>query len=144
MVDSPGPPAAQAAGGLGFSLGDKRAVPLLEGVRDVLEEDEAERDVLVLGRVHVAAHLVGRRPQLLLEADGGAVLLLWEPYSPSTASLVTIAEYGAGRPCRRPDTRPQPLSVFGPAFAIQMLAGCERRLCTTVHPLCGTTSEVRG
>ena len=33
---------------------------LLEGVGDVLEEDQAEDDVLVLGGVHVAAELVGQ------------------------------------------------------------------------------------
>ena len=41
----------------------------LEGVGDVLEEDEAEDDVLVFGGVHVAAHLVGGLPQLLLEPE---------------------------------------------------------------------------
>ena len=41
---------------LGLELG----VLLLEGVGDVLEEDQAEDDVLVLGGVHVAAQGVGR------------------------------------------------------------------------------------
>ena len=40
---------------------------LLEGVGDVLQEDQAEDDVLVLGRVHVAPQLVGRLPELLRE-----------------------------------------------------------------------------
>ena len=40
-------------------LGCERGVLLLEGVGDVLEEDQAEDDVLVLGRVHVVAQLVG-------------------------------------------------------------------------------------
>ena len=39
------------------------AVALLEGVGDVLQEDEPENDVLVLGGVQVAAHLVGGVPQ---------------------------------------------------------------------------------
>ena len=39
----------------------------LEGVGDVLEEDQAEDDVLVLGRVHVVAQRVGRLPELGLE-----------------------------------------------------------------------------
>ena len=52
-------------------------MPLLEGVGDVLQEDQPEHDVLVLGGVHVAAELVGRRPELLLEAElGTAVRLL--------------------------------------------------------------------
>ena len=38
-------------------------VALLEGVRDVLEEHEPERDVLVLGGLQVPAHLVGGVPQ---------------------------------------------------------------------------------
>ena len=50
-----------------------RCVLLLEGVGDVLEEDQAEDDVLVLGRVHVVAELVGRQPELRLEAEVGAV-----------------------------------------------------------------------
>ena len=33
-------------------LGEHRRVALFEGVRDVLQEDDAEHDVLVLGRVH--------------------------------------------------------------------------------------------
>ena len=43
----------------------------LEGVGDVLEEDQAEDDVLVLGRVHVVAQRVGGGPELGLEAQGG-------------------------------------------------------------------------
>ena len=37
--------------------------PLVEGVGDVLEEDQAEDEVLVLGGVHRAAQLVGGLPQ---------------------------------------------------------------------------------
>src|SRR5208282_5405895 len=44
-------------------------VPLLEGVGDVLEEDQPEGDVLVLASVHVPAHLVRRGPELLLEPE---------------------------------------------------------------------------
>ena len=49
---------------LRFELGVLR----LEGVGDVLEEDQAEDDVLVLGRVHVVAQRVGGGPELGLEA----------------------------------------------------------------------------
>ena len=45
---------------LGFEL----RVLLLEGVGDVLEEDQAEDDVLVLGGVHAAAERVGHLPEL--------------------------------------------------------------------------------
>ena len=56
---------------LRFELGVLR----LERVGDVLEEDQAEDDVLVLGRVHVVAQRVGRLPQVGLEAEvGGGVL----------------------------------------------------------------------
>ena len=40
-----------------------------ETVGDVLEEDQAEDDVLVLGRVHVATELVGGEPKLGFKAD---------------------------------------------------------------------------
>ena len=46
---------------------------LLEGVGDVLEEDQPEHDVLVLGGVHVPAELVCGGPELLLEAEVRAV-----------------------------------------------------------------------
>jgi hypothetical protein len=52
--------------------GDELGVVLLEGVGDVLEEDQAEDDVLVLRRVHVVAELVGGEPELGLEAEVGA------------------------------------------------------------------------
>ena len=52
---------------LGFEL----RVLLLEGVGDVLEEDQAEDDVLVLGGVHAAAQRVGHLPELGLVADVG-------------------------------------------------------------------------
>ena len=38
-----------------------------EGVGDVLEEDEAEDDVLVLGGIHVGAELVGGGPEGFLD-----------------------------------------------------------------------------
>src|SRR5450830_665134 len=59
----------KAPGGLLLGLRQQGRVLLLERVRDVLEEDEAERHMLVLGRVHVAAHLVRGGPELLLEAQ---------------------------------------------------------------------------
>ena len=63
-------------------LGEQRGMALLEGVGDVLEEEQAEADVLVLGRVHAAAQRVGHLPELGFVADvggggvrGGRVLL---------------------------------------------------------------------
>ena len=55
-----------AVGLLAFELG----VPLLEGVGDVLEEDQAQDDVLVLRRVHGAPQRVGHAPQLGLVSGG--------------------------------------------------------------------------
>jgi hypothetical protein len=40
-----------------------------EAVRDVFEEDQAQDDVLVFSRVHVAAQLIRSEPELLLETD---------------------------------------------------------------------------
>ena len=45
--------------GGGGVFGQQRRALRLEGVGDVLEEDQAEDDVLVLGRLHVVAQLVG-------------------------------------------------------------------------------------
>ena len=58
-----------------FSLGLELGVLLLEGVGDVLEEDQAEHDVLVLGRVHVGAERVGGPPEFALKAKAGIVLV---------------------------------------------------------------------
>src|SRR5205814_2219080 len=48
--------------------GNEFGVMLFEAVGDVLEEDETENDVLVLGGVHVAAQLIGCEPELGFEA----------------------------------------------------------------------------
>ena len=39
-------------------------VALLKGIRDVLKEDEAEHDMLVLGGVHAATKGIGHLPQV--------------------------------------------------------------------------------
>jgi hypothetical protein len=47
---------------------------LLERIGDVLQENQAEHDVLILRRVHVVAELVGSEPELGLEPEvGGGV-----------------------------------------------------------------------
>ena len=79
-------------------------VPLLEGVGDVLEEDEAEDDVFVLGRVHAAAQGVGHAPQLRLVAGRGAGGAPWcrafavRPGRPCSCSCHAL--------CFRPSVRP--------------------------------------
>ena len=56
------------------ALGLELRAGLLEGIGDVLEEDEPEHDVLVLAGVHAAAQCVGHLPELGLVAGGDAVL----------------------------------------------------------------------
>ena len=56
--------------------GHQLGMVLGEGLGDVLEEDQAEDDVLVLGGVHVVTELVGGEPEFGFEADGGARVLL--------------------------------------------------------------------
>jgi len=58
-------------------LGDELGVLLLEGVGDVLQEDQAEDDVLVLGGVHRAAQGVGHLPELGFVADGDGARVAW-------------------------------------------------------------------
>ena len=58
-------------GGLFTPLGQHPGVKLLEGVGDVLQEDQAQDDVLVLGGVHASAQGVGHLPELRLVAGGG-------------------------------------------------------------------------
>ena len=59
---------AFGSGGRGGQLG----VLGIERVADVLEEDEPEHDVLVLGGVHVVTQGIGGLPELGFEAVGGA------------------------------------------------------------------------
>ena len=51
---------------------DELGVVFVEGVGDVFEEDEAEDNMLVFGRVHVVAKLVGGKPELGFKADVGS------------------------------------------------------------------------
>jgi hypothetical protein len=55
----------RAPGLLSFEL----RVLRLEGVGDVLEENQAEDDVFVLGRVHVVAQCIGHLPELGLISE---------------------------------------------------------------------------
>jgi hypothetical protein len=58
--------------GVGPLSGEQLGAVFLKAVRDVLEEDEAEQNVLVLGRADVAAQLVRRGPELDFKADAGS------------------------------------------------------------------------
>ena len=55
-------------------LGNKFGVLLLEGIGDVLEEDQAQDDMLVLGGVHAAAQRVGYLLEQGFVTDGGAIV----------------------------------------------------------------------
>lgn len=60
-----------------LAFGHQLLMFLLELVRDVLQEDEPQHDVLVLGGVYVAAQFIGGLPDLLLEAYLGGVVGLF-------------------------------------------------------------------
>ncbi len=66
----------------------------LEGIRDVFEEDEAQDDVLVFGRIKVPAELVGGSPQRLLESEIGAVAVAFGRPAFRHASESTGRDYG--------------------------------------------------
>ncbi len=57
-------------------FGQQRLVPGLEGIGDVLQEDQPERDVLVVAWLHVAAQLVGGLEHIGLEAESSSVAVL--------------------------------------------------------------------
>jgi len=59
-------------GALGL-LGLKPGMHLLEGVGDVLQEDQTEYDVLVFCDVHAAAQGIGHSPKFGLVAHVGTV-----------------------------------------------------------------------
>ena len=60
---------------VGFQLGLELVAAGLEGVGDVLEEEQAEDDVLVLGGVDLAAQGVGRLPEGVGVGEVGGVCL---------------------------------------------------------------------
>ena len=100
--------------GSGGVLGQQRRALGLEGVRDVLEEDQAERDVLVVGRLQVLAQLVGGQEQLRLEAEIGAVAVHGfgfrffrsSPCHPSSLSLNAVLSWLSLRSSPTPVTAP--------------------------------------
>ena len=71
----------------------------LEGVGDVLEEDQPEEHVLVLGRVHVVAQRIGSRPEFCFNA--GKIVIRHYNYLPILIEVFGI-EYSAGIPAAVP------------------------------------------
>ena len=126
----------------------KPLVHLLERVGDVLEEDQAQDDVLVLRRIHVVAELVGGEPQLGLEPEVGSVAVTLAagcdpllahfavfhfqcscPYSPFLPSfldekLLSGADW-SGRPyfIASGGTHKQPMPAASPGQTIRAGAG---------------------
>ena len=96
-----------------IALSLQLGVGLLEGVGDVLEEDQAEDDVLVLSGVHAAPKRVGHAPQLGLEALAVAVafgpgLLLRRGHGPSSVGAIVQDAWLAvpGQWCRASSRKP--------------------------------------
>ena len=56
------------------------SIDFLESIGDVLEEDKAQDDVLVLGSVHATPQGIGHLPQLGLIASGGPIALCVRRY----------------------------------------------------------------
>jgi hypothetical protein len=81
--------------------GEELGAVLLEAVGDVLEEDEAEDDVLVLRRVHVVAQLVGGEPELGLEAEVGGGVNQAPRRRPRASPLRSKTRCGSSRRWRR-------------------------------------------
>ena len=79
--------------GGGRVFGEEGGAAGFKGDGDVLEEDQAEGDVLVVGRLQVLAQLVGGEEKLGLDAERGGValgrlggLVRWRGFIPSRAS----------------------------------------------------------
>src|SRR5665647_1668083 len=114
-------------------LGDELGVLLLERVRDVLEEDQAEDHVLVLAGVHVVAERIGHLPQLGLVADrcavrarrlrGAAALRHCLPFTPTTRAGRANAAPG---PC--PRGRPSAIYRSGTSVRPRRCPGMHARL----------------
>src|SRR5665648_381275 len=114
-------------------LGDELGVLLLERVRDVLEEDQPEDDVLVLPGVHVVAERIGHLPQLGLVADrcavrarrlrGAAALRHCLPFTPTTRAGRANAAPG---PC--PRGRPSAIYRSGTSVRPRRCPGMHARL----------------
>src|SRR5207247_11026251 len=101
-------------------VGLEGCVPLLEGVGDVLQEDQAEHDVLVLGRVHMPSEFIGRSPELLLETEVRPVdvwlpsrqLRLWPRHAASVKWMPPLQIARAQAVCQFFDTgRRQPVMI---------------------------------
>ena len=93
-------------------------VPLLEGVGDVLEEDQPEDDMLVFGGIHRAAQGIGHLPELGLVAGRSPavrlhrrrVLSLLSRSSPRHVPPHSLRSHCRPEPRRRSPVRTRPLA----------------------------------
>ena len=76
---------------------------LFEAIRDVLEKDEPKDDVLVLRRVHVAAELVGREPELAALTDAWLPTVFSRITAPASAPTVDLTIHFRSPPPQRPE-----------------------------------------
>ena len=67
-------------GGVFAPFFNNRCAAFLEGVGDILQEDEAEHDVLVLSGIHGAAERIGHLPEFRLVADGRAAVVFFDHF----------------------------------------------------------------
>ena len=117
-------------GGILAELGQDRGMAFLEGVGDVLQEDQAEHDVLVLGGVHRAAQGVGHGPQLGLVTGRG-------PAAPFRVRIVSLPPCSSSRHVRDPSSRgsdSRPRS----SHSLQAIRHPPHRTGQNVGPCCWT------
>ncbi len=83
--------------GGGRVLSEQRLAPGFEGVRDVLEKDQPDRDVFVVRRLQVLPQLVGREEHLRLEPEVGPFDDGFAPFNGGAADA-PVSAFFLGRP----------------------------------------------
>jgi len=109
----------------------------LQGIADVLQEDEAEHNMLVLRCVHVVAKRIGRSPELRFEPEIAVVLLLFDFFAirPFCGRL----SFGGRIPCAgrfikeisRYDILPKELCL---SRYLRLARGDSKQLCRAMSP----------
>src|SRR5690606_15014258 len=112
--------------GGGRVFGEQCLVPGLLAVGDVLEEDEPQHHVLVVGRLHVAAQLVGGLEEFGLEAQGGPVAVLGDLVLCHAVVVLCVMLLL--------------LSGNSPTLGVLARVRCAKRLKTQANP-CSTVGE---
>src|SRR5690606_13161768 len=108
------------------AFGQQLRVARLEGVGDVLEEDQAQRDVLVVAGFHVAAQLVGGLEELGLETEIAAVAVPGGPALCHAVSAPCVMAFPLSGCFRRQgwwahqDSNLEPRDYESPALTIEL------------------------